>query len=328
MGQRTMSFLEMMRKVGRRPAWAVLCGALAVGCATSRSEWTEAGAQGEAGRGGGGAQSAQAQPPFDAATFATRHRTPGQCEAAARKLQGRSRDEAWAALTACVDGMPFTSLQAVLGPAWAKDLQERPEAAALLARVVAHRGGSVEGDLQLLHEKRIPIFGLQAAMTQPETYKGRYVLFRAQVGDLRNDAENKPTVWLVEHSLGSVASEQRVGLAYQQDTSTTWSGSVGGRTETLGAGTLGGTVGQAERQVTAQTIPNYDNISQETGREALGRLAQPDPFLAPGRDFVILGRFDGMRVTAGTDEEEDADAPQLPVLSIVGYYAPQPLVVY
>jgi hypothetical protein len=87
-------------------------------------------------------------------------------------------------------------------------------------------------------------------------------------------------------------------------------------------------VGQAERTVTAQTIPNYDNISQETGREALGRLAQPDPFLAPGRDFVILGRFDGMRVTAGTDEEEDADAPQLPVLSIVGYYSPQPLVVY
>lgn len=328
MGQRTMSFLEMMRKVGRRPAWAVLCGALAVGCATSRPEWAEAGTRGEAGRGGGGAQSARAQPPFDAATFATRHRTPGQCEAAARKLQGRSRDEAWAALTACVDGMPFTSLQAVLGPAWAKDLQERPEAAALLARVVAQRGGSVEGDLQLLHEKRIPIFGLQAAMTQPETYKGRYVLFRAQVGDLRNDAENKPTVWLVEHSLGSVASEQRVGVAYQQDTSTTWSGSVGGRTETLGAGTLGGTVGQAERQVTSQTIPNYDNISQETGREALGRLAQPDPFLAPGRDFVILGRFDGMRVTAGTDEEEDADAPRLPVLSIVGYYAPQPLVVY
>lgn len=333
MGQRTMSFFEMMRKVGRRPAWAVLCGSLVVGCATSRSEWAESGTQGEmeramGGGGRGGAQVAQAQPPFDPATFASKHRTPAQCEAAARKLQKRSRDEGWAALNACVDGMPFTALQALLGPAWAQDLQERPDAAALLARVIAYRGGSVEGDLQLLQEKRIPIFGLEAAMTQPETYKGRYVLFRAQVGDLRNDAENKPTVWLVEHSLASVASEQRVGAAVQQDTATTWSGSVSGQAESLGVGNLGGTVGKAERQVTTTTIPNYDNISQETGREALGRLNQPDPFLAPGRDFVILGRFDGMRVTAGTDEEADEDAPQMPVLSIVSYYSPQPLVVY
>lgn len=322
-----MSFLRMMRKAGARSAWALLCGALATGCATKRGDWVESGVEGEAAPPRQGARSAPVQPPFDAATFAARHRTPGQCEAAARRYQGSSRDVAWEALRACVDGMHFTALQALLGPAWAKDLQTRPEAAALLARVVANRGGSIEGDLRLMHERRIPIFGLEAAMTQPETYRGRYVLFRAQVGDLRSDGE-KPTVWLVEHSLGSVAAEQRLGVAYQQQTETTWSGSLGGQTEALGAGTVGGTVGKAERQLTTQTVPNYDNVSQETGREALGRLAAPDPFLAPGRDFIILGRFDGMRVTAGTDEEEDAEAPRMPVLSIVGYFSPHPLVVY
>jgi hypothetical protein len=71
----------------------------------------------------------------------------------------------------------------------------------------------------------------------------------------------------------------------------------------------------------------YDNISEETGREALGRLPQADPFLEPGKDFVVLARFDGIRITSGGDDE-DEDAPKLPVLTIVGYYAPHPLVVY
>ena len=49
----------------------------------------------------------------------------------------------------------------------------------------------------------------------------------------------------------------------------------------------------------------YDNISNDTGREALGRLPKADPFLAPGRDFVILARFDGMRTTSGALDEDD-----------------------
>jgi hypothetical protein len=319
-----------MRKA-RRPAWALLCGLAVAGCASSRTEWVESGAGGDSPAG----QRARAEGPsaqvgpFDAKTFAARFRTPGECEAAARKLQARSRDQAWEALRACVEGMHFTKLQALLAPAWAEDLQVRPEAAALLARVVAYRGGSVEGDLRLLHEKRIPIFGLQAAMTQPETYAGRYVLLRAQVGDLRRDGET-PTVWLVESSLSSVQGERPAAVAVREDTAETWSGNVGAQTEQLGNGTIGGSVGRAERKSKTLSEPTYDNITLETGREALGRLANPDPFLVPGRDFVILGRFDGMRMTAGTGEEaeEDAEAPKLPVLSIVHYFSPHPLVIY
>lgn len=330
MEQGTMSLLGMMRKVGTRTACALLCGTLAAGCATSRSEWTESGTQGEVERleQEQGALSAPARTPFEPRAFVARNRTPAQCEAAARQLQQRSRDEAWAALRACVNGMRFTALRAVLKPAWTKDLMERPDAAALIARVVAYRGGSIEGDLEMLHKKRIPIFGLQAAMTQPDTYKGRYVLLRAQVGDLRKHRGEKPTVWLVEHTLNSVLTEQRVGVAHHEDSVTTWSGSVGGQADALGEGSVGGTVSRSEHDVYSTTVPNYDNVSQETGREALGRLNQPDPFLAPGRDFVILARFDGMRINASANAEDDAEAQRMPVLSIISYFEPHPLVVY
>jgi hypothetical protein len=56
-------------------------------------------------------------------------------------------------------------------------------------------------------------------------------------------------------------------------------------------------------------------------------MPQADPFFAPGKDFVVLARFDGLRVTS-SGEEEDEDAPKLPVLTIVSYYAPHPLLVY
>jgi hypothetical protein len=56
-------------------------------------------------------------------------------------------------------------------------------------------------------------------------------------------------------------------------------------------------------------------------------MAKVDPFLSPGRDFVILARFDGMRTTSGSLDEDD-EGPRIPVLSIVSYYIPHPLVVY
>ena len=95
----------------------------------------------------------------------------------------------------------------------------------------------------------------------------------------------------------------------------------------LGSGNVGGSLTRQETARTTITEPQYDNISTDTGREALGRLSKPDPFLSPGRDFVILARFDGMRATSGSLDEND-DGPRIPVLSIVSYFTPHPLVVY
>ncbi|HEX8539711.1 MAG TPA: hypothetical protein VF664_19775 [Cystobacter sp.] len=262
----------------------------------------------------------------EAKAFGARYATPSQCEAAARALQASSRDSAWAALKSCVERTHFTLLNALLSDAWAEDLRVRPDAARIIAHVVALRGGSVPGELSLLHEHKVPIFGLSDAIAQPDIYKGRYLLLRAQVADVRSD-EDKPTVWLVEQSVGSVVREQPVGVTTRRDSVKVRSGALGGDVGTFGRANVGGQLTTRESEQTASSVSRYDNLSDETGREALGRLASADPFFAPGKDFVVLARFDGLRTTS-SGEDEDEDAPKLPVLTIVSYHAPHPLVVY
>ncbi|MDY7231501.1 hypothetical protein [Hyalangium rubrum] len=307
-----------------RQAWALL-GALAMmGCSSSRPNVQEE-AEAERPSSSGSLKAELPPDPLNVKTFAAQYPNPSVCERQARRYLPTSREDAWAALKACAEGTYFTQLQALLSPEWAPELRSRPEAAALLARVVALRGGSVDGDLRLLHERRLPIFSLSSAIAQPDTYKGRYILVRAQVGDMRSEDE-KPTVWLVEQGLGSVASEQPVGVVRRKESNATTSGNLGGQT-TLGGGQLAGSFSKNETRRSGDTVIHYDNVSSDTGREALGRLTKADPFLSPGKDFVILARFDGMRTTSGAIEGDD-DGPRIPVLSIVSYYIPHPLVVY
>ncbi|HEX8698659.1 MAG TPA: hypothetical protein VF815_07475 [Myxococcaceae bacterium] len=311
-----------LTKSSARLAWALL-GALALGgCATPSPAPPLEDSQSPA---FAPAKAELPPDPFNAGTFAAQYSNPTECERQARRYLRYSREDAWTALKTCVEGTHFTQLQALLAPEWAQDLRGRPEGASVLARVVALRGGSVDGDLKLLHERKLPIFSLSSAIAQPDTYKGRYILIRAQVGDVRSEGE-KPTVWLVEQGLGSVGSEQRVGTARRKERSSTTSGNLGGET-TLGSGQVGGKISKEETTRTEDTVITYDNISTETGREALGRMAKADPFLSPGRDFVILARFDGMRTTSGSMDDDD-EGPRIPVLSIVSYYIPHPLVVY
>ena len=301
----------------------LLLGALGGGCASSRSVELPS-EEGRASAPGAG-RTAPTGEGFDAKAFAAQFPNPAVCERQARRYLPVSRESAWSALKACVESTPFTQLQALIDRAWAQELRTRPEGASLLAKVVAQRGGSVEGDLRLLHERKLPLFSLASAISQPDTYKGRYILVRAQVGDRRSEGE-KSTLWLVEQDLTSVPQEVQFGTAHRRESTFTTTGDVGGQTS-LGSGTVGGSLAQTELSRDSVTIPAYDNISNETGREALGRLAGQDPFLEPGRDFIILARFDGMRTTSGASDEED-EGPSIPVLSIVSYYTPHPLVVY
>ncbi len=319
----------------RRPSWKLstwlLLGPLAAGCGAAHSHvaWSPEEAPPE--QDAAFAARPPPQPPApnpsaDPKGFAARYPHPAVCEAAARRLQGASRDEAWDGLKACIEHTPFTQLNALLGSAWSEDLAHRPGGAKLIARVVAQRGGSVTGDLRYLQEKQVPIFSLASAMDRPDTYKGRYVLLRAQVADQRSEGE-RPTVWLVEHALSSVQTEEVVGYGERTDSVTTYSGDLSGETGLTGPGRVGGTVNAYQRSGRAATRRFVENISDETGREALGRLAAADPFLETRRDYVILARFDGVRLTSGGAETDD-EAPRIPVLTIVSYHAPQALVVY
>jgi hypothetical protein len=312
-------------KSSGRGAWALLGALVMVGCATPRPAPALEDTPIEPSSGTRLAKAELPPDPFDPRTFPAQYANPTECERQARRHLRVSREDGWAALKSCVEGTHFTQLQALLSPEWSQEIRSRPEAASLIARVVALRGGSVDGDLKLMHEQRLPIFSLASAMAQPDTYKGRYILVRAQVGDVRSQGE-KPTVWLVEQGLGSVASEQQVGVMRRKESSSTTAGNLGGQT-TFGGGQVAGSLSKSETTRTGDTVITYDNISTDTGREALGRLVKADPFLSPGRDFVILGRFDGMRTTSGAMDEDD-DGPRIPVLSIVSYYIPHPLVVY
>lgn len=328
-----MSAFQKLSKTAARSGAALLCAVAVVGCGSARHthsvESRESSGRLLSEERPAPVARAEASPepsrPSEKA-FGARYATPAQCEVAARKLQASSRDDAWAALKSCVDRMHFTLLNALLSDAWAEDLRVRPDAAQVLAQVVAKRGGSVSGELKLLHERKVPIFGLSAAVAQPDIYKGRYLLLRAQVADVRSEGD-KPTVWLVEQELGSMESDQPVGYATRKDSVKVHSGAVNGDVGILGRSNLGGQISTSESELSASTVRRFDNVTGETGREALGRLPKVDPFFAPGKDFVVLARFDGLRTTSGGDEDDD-EAPKLPVLTIVNYYEPHPLVVY
>jgi hypothetical protein len=325
-----MSTFQKVSRLAARSSAALVCTLAVAGCGSTRHTHMmeeKAAAESFAAQGRPApAAGTEPTPLVEPKAYATRFTIPAQCEAAARRLLPTSRDDAWAALKSCVEGTHFTLLGAVLGRAWAEELKTRPDAAQLLAQVVAQRGGSVEGDLRLLHARKVPIFGLTAAIAQPEVYKGRYLLLRAQVADVRSEGD-KPTVWLVEQGLTSVAGEQPVGYSTRKDSVSVRSGAVDGDVGMLGRANVGGQLSTSEREQRSTMVQRFDNVADETGREALGRLAQADPFFAPGKDFVVLARFDGMRITSGGNEDDEA-APKLPVLTIVSYYAPHPLVVY
>ena len=59
----------------------------------------------------------------------------------------------------------------------------------------------------------------------------------------------------------------------------------------------------------------YENVVHATGRQALGKLPEPDPFLEPGKEFVFVARFDGAR---------PGNPPNgtMAALTIMTYYSP------
>jgi hypothetical protein len=260
---------------------------------------------------------------FDARGFADEHSTPAECEQSARSLQKTSRDEAWSALRACVERAhwphgAFTALQSLVDGAWDEELKKRPDAPALVARVVAARGGDVDGDLPLAQRSRVPIFSLHAALEQPEVYKGRYVLLRGSLADLRAEA-GLTTALLRESALRSATREFETGTKARTEHQE--SAAAKGDLRTAAYGDLGGhgSVSQSERTDHATIARRFENEKVVTGRQALGRLAQPDPFLEPGREFVFLARFDGVRPAD--------DDSTLGLLTVVSYFEPAPLLV-
>ncbi len=272
--------------------------------------------------------SAASRPPrtaeaFDARAFAASQPTPVECEAAARRLRGGSPDQAWAALVACIERPrwprgAFTDLERLTGGFWDRDLATRADAPRVVARVVAMRGGDVEGDLPLLQKSRVPVFTLAAAVREPQLYKGRWILVRGALTAFETES-GRPAARVRETSLRATSREVQDGATARWDRSGTVSVQRDVQTTRYGDARSTKQISGSVRSEYSRVKQRYDNERVETGREALGRLAQPDPFLEPDKDFVFLARFDGVSQGRG-------DAP-LAMLSIAGYFQPNALLV-
>jgi len=219
-----------------------------------------------------------------------------ECEASARAMRETDPADAWQALKACIElgrfnRGPFVQLN-LLTTYWEDELKTRPDAIRIVGRVIANRGGDVDGDISRVQAIRMPVFTLKAAMAQPEVYKGRFVIIRGKLTDVKLEAKSAVAM-LDEMSMKAVALKR----VDQEDTI-------------------------VKTQVFAYkwTLEHRfnENLLNPTGRKVLGRLPEADPFLEPDKEFVFVGRFDGAK--PGNEDQKVA------ILNIIGYYRPGALV--
>ena len=258
---------------------------------------------------------------FDPRAFAASQPSPWDCESAARRLRDTAPEQAWAALVACIErqGWPrgdFTYLELITGGFWDQDLTTRPDAPKMIARIIASRGGDVEGDIPLVQKSRVPLFTLAAALRQPDVYKGRWVLVRGALTDIRQEA-GRPAAMVRETSLRATSREVQVGNVSRWDRSSAASAQSDVATMRYGSARGSSRYASNGRSEFSTVKQKFDNERVETGRLAIGRLAQADPFLEPEKDFLFLGRFEG--TSPGRDQQPVA------LLSIAGYFQPNAL---
>ena len=261
--------------------------------------------------------------PFDAKSWVAEQANAVECEQGARRLHDRNAAQGWEALRACVDKTryprgAFTNLNLVTSGYWDEELQTRPETARMIAKIIAQRGGDVDGDLPSAQKSRAPVFSLAAALRQPDVYKGRWLVVRGRIGDLRSEG-NVTTALLSESSLRSTEKETPVGPKYRHESESSYAGSAQVNTTRYGNAQGSAQSSTSSKNTWSKVNTSFENEKFVTGRQALGRLAQADPFLEPNKDFIFLARFDGVRSNTEGDE--------VAVISIVSYFQPNALLI-
>jgi hypothetical protein len=195
--------------------------------------------------------------------------------------------------------------------------------------------------VKLLNDRKVPLFRLEAVMAQPSLYKGKHVLLRAAVAEIGMQGEQQ-TVKMAELQLGSAGQEVVVGPSYRNTSSSTSSrtGSYGGsasarvNTSNYGKASARGsyegnnrsTSSESREYTTEKVERRYENVTNPTGREVLGRLETADPFLEVNKELVVLARFEGVKTTASGDPEEEPQT--VAVLTILKYFVPDGTVAF
>lgn len=269
------------------------------------------------------------QSTFNAKVWVTWQETAVDCEASARALRQSNPQHAWEGLRACVEigrfrRGPFTQLN-LLTAYWEEALRARPDAPRLVGQIIANRGGDVDGDISRLQSIRMPVFTLGAAMKQPEVYKGRYVIVRAKLVDVKMD-DKSATAMLAETSMRTAETVRGdfYVSTYSGSSNVRGSGSGSGAysTDRYGGGhgsyTYGGEGGYSSSgsSTYGRGKLGFENVVQPTGLQALGKLPEADPFLEPNKEFIFVARFDGARPASAPNTTPVA------ALSIFTYFPP------
>jgi hypothetical protein len=203
----------------------------------------------------------------------------------------------------------FTDLEVLLSPPWFDDLQRADTDGGLVARAIATRGGDVMNDLRLLRKRKVPLFSLQAALEEPDAYRGRLVIMRGTPRGGRF-ADGARALKLVETKVMAESEWVAVGPRSRSDHDLA--------TRDPAADTARASFAERGRRVDQQMVEVLHNVSVETGREVLASLEGEAPFLESHTDYVLVLRFDGTReVVNGTELEEQA------VATVLGYWEPE-----
>ena len=250
----------------------------------------------------------------DAATFAGSFRRVIECEEQARTFQRRAPDAAWAYLKACAARGRFTLLPQLLEH-WSHDLK-RPDAAQVLASTVAARG-LLKADLIELQQRGLAYFDLASAIDRPLTYRGRTVLFFGQIRGSYEDSKSS-TVEIDELELASAAGEAVESQRVTTETSSRTR--VDGQLASpLASGRGQGTLQRDGVTTRGRTSLRYETVVEKTGHDIIGRLPKNDPFLASGRPWLFVAKFDDV----WKPDRDDAER-RVPVVSIVSWHELSP----
>ena len=251
-------------------------------------------------------------PPPEA--FARSFRRLIECEEQARTFQDRAPEAAWSYLKACAARGRFTLLPQLL-EYWAAYLH-RPDAASVLAQVVAARG-LLKTDLVTMQQRGLAFFDLASAIDRPLTFRGKTVLFYGQIRGSYEEA-NTTTVEIDEVELASAAAEAIEGPRVAAER--TSRSLVNGQLQSPAmSGDGAASLQHDEVSQRGLTSRRFDTVTEKTGHDVIGRLSRNDPFLSSHHALLFVAKFDDV----WRPDRDDAER-RVPVVSIVSWHEMTP----
>lgn len=248
----------------------------------------------------------------EARRIARAHDAAFSCEATARAMAKRDAERGWQVMHQCIQRHDFTDLELLVDSEWSDRVAAATDAASLMAHVVAVRGGDVESDLRLLRRHKVPLYSLQAALSEPDSYLGRYVLVRGspragRTVDGGRHFQLVETKVMAESEWVTAPGSTRLSTKFQ-----------GGTADQPGLDVKRGRVDSSTSHQ-SEKVEVLTNVSVETGLHITARLPAGEPVLEPATDHIVVLKVGGVEKTEDLDGEVDEE----PWATVVDFFEPE-----